>query len=118
LQYFGDSWNETSNEEAIRKAQTLTIYVIVFSELLRSFTSRSLKFSSFSLNFWSNKYIPLAFISAAGLTVALGHIPGLMDVFQMSVLDGKAWAFIIGISFIPAIFDELFKLIARNTGLI
>ena len=112
LNYFGGKWNCNDDEEAIRKAQTVTIYVIVFSELLRSFTCRSLKYSSFTLPFFSNKYVPLAFFGAVGSTIFIGSVPGLKDVFEMSHLDGKSWGCLIAVSFIPAIFDELFKIVS------
>ena len=117
LQYFSNDWTGGDNQDAIKEAQTVTIYVIVFSELLRSFTCRSLKYSSFSLDFWSNKYVPLAFFSAIGLTVAIGHIPVIIDVFEMSILNGKTWGCLIAVSVIPSIADELFKAFSRCINL-
>jgi Ca2+-transporting ATPase len=108
------TWNETEDEEVVVLAQTVCIYVIVFCELARSFTSRSLKYSVFSLNPFSNLYVPVAYVGAIGCTVLLGYVPGLQDVFDMvSLYDGTAWGVIIGVSCVPAVCDELFKAFSR-----
>lgn len=112
--FSGGKWNERDNEKVVVLAQTVCIYVIVFCELARSFTCRSLKYSVFSLNFFSNLYVPAAYVGAIGSTLLLGYVPGLQNVFDMvSLYDGTAWGVIIGVSFVPAITDELFKAFSR-----
>lgn len=114
LDHFSNNWNERNDEHVIGLAQTTTIYTIVICELLRSFTCRSLKYSSFSLSFFSNILIPLAFIGSVGCTLLLGYVDGLNKVFGMVPLyNGTVWGVIIGVSFIPAICDELFKYLSR-----
>jgi hypothetical protein len=37
-------------------------------------------------------------------------------VFKTTYLDGRSWGFVIGFSFVPALFDEIVKSIYRATG--
>lgn len=114
LDYFSDNWNERDDDHIVRLAQTATIYTIVIAELLRSFTCRSLRNSLFSLNFFSNLFVPIAFVGAVGLTLLLGYVDGLNEVFGMvPIHDQTVWGVIIGSSFIPAVADELFKSFSR-----
>lgn len=114
LYHFSGEWNERENENAVALARTVCMYTIVFCELALSFTCRSLKYSLFSLNFFSNLYVPAAYIGAIGCTLLLGFVPGLQDVFDMvSLYDGTAWGVIIGVSCIPAVTCELFKVFSR-----
>lgn len=114
LYHFSGKWNEREDEHVVALAQTATIYTIVICELLRSFTCRSLRNSIFSLSQTSNMFVPMAFIGAVGLTLLLGYVDGLRQVFNMVPLyDGKTWGIIIGVSVIPAVCDELFKALSR-----
>lgn len=64
-------------DDRFRHARTMTILVVVFSELLRAFTSRSLRSSIFQIGLFSNRVMTYAVLGIAGLTIALTAIPGL-----------------------------------------
>ena len=104
------------SEDGYLQAKTMTFYFIVFAELLRGFTSRSLKYSLWSQGLFSNKYMILATGVSAVLSLCVGLIPGAMDVFELEYLDASSWMLVIGCSFIPAIADELLKWCYRVTG--
>jgi len=102
--------------EGIKKAQTCVIFVIVFAELLRAYTSRSLIASLPSLGVFSNSWLQYSVFSSIGLTFLVGVIPGVQEIFGMLPLDGEAWALVIGLSILPAILDEILKTVFRAIG--
>lgn len=97
----------------VNYAKTMTFYYIVFAELLRGYTSRSLRQSIFHQGLLTNKYMILATGISVCVTIFVGHVPGLMDVFELEYLYASTWGFIVGCAFVPAIVDEVTKLMYR-----
>jgi len=123
LQWNTGSWDGQNDDkddnelrDGIRKAQTIVIYLIVFLELLRAYTSRALRTSVFSMGVFSNTFMQYAVIFSVALTVFVGNVPVLQDIFSMRYLDGREWGLIIGFTPIPSIVDELTKVVYRYTG--
>ena len=115
----GDQPPHVSDEAAqqgVREAQTMTIYVIVFAELLRAYGSRSLRQSLLAIGPFTNTYMQWACGASAALTLAVGHLPGLRGVFSMELLGGAAWAWVLPMSFVPLLVDEATKYVYRRTG--
>jgi P-type Ca2+ transporter type 2C len=110
-----NNWNGSgASDDQIRIAQTMTIYVVVFAELMRAYTSRSLRRSVFTQGVGRNKWMNYAVISCAILTVAIGNIPKLMDIINMVYLDLYSWLWVVGLSIFPAFMEELVKLFYRT----
>lgn len=107
---------ENEHKKGIRQAQTMAILFIVFAELLRANTCRSLRQSIFSLGLFSNVYMLYSVIPAFVLTVLLNVIPKINGAFGMEYLDLKGYITVVVLSLIPAIIDELVKLVYRMTG--
>jgi len=99
----------------VRKAQTMTILTIVIAELLRAYSSRTLRASLFEVGVFSNKYMQYACGVSLGLTMIVVHVPGVMDLFDTEYLSGRDWGLIIGMSFIPFTVDEITKCVYRAT---
>ena len=119
------SWNGVSDEFAVdseeyaqllRKAQTMTIILILFAELLRAHTCRSLRVSVWSMGLFSNIYMHISVSVAIGFTLMLAFVPSLQENFGFEDLDGREWALVLGVSVIPALIDELTKFVYRRTG--
>jgi len=108
----------SSNELAfrVRKAQTMTILTIVFAELMRAYTSRSLRRSIFEIGIFSNRWMQYSVFASIGITMFLTNTPGPQDLFGLEYITGREWGFVFGVSFIPAVLDELTKWIYRRTG--
>jgi Ca2+-transporting ATPase len=123
LQWETGTWNAEDTglsphelDVAVRKARSMSMYYIVFAELLRAYTSRSLRMSVFQIGVLSNRWMPPATITAVCLTIFVGHVPGLRDVFEMEIIGGRDWGWIIGLCGVPALVDELMKVGYRATG--
>ena len=100
----------------VNAARTMIILMIVFQELLRAHTSRSLRVSIFEMGLFSNIYMHISVMVAVIATLIFALIPGLQSVFDMEDLEGREWGLIIGMSFLPAVVDELTKIAYRITG--
>lgn len=107
--------SKDEQDEGIRKAQTMIIIFIVFAELLRAYTCRSLRESIFRMGIFSNQWMQKATGISIVATLIVAHTPGLMGAFGMEYLDGTSWALVLCFSIIPAIVDEVTKLIYRMT---
>jgi len=107
---------DEENKEGVRTAQTMVIYLIVFLELLRAYTSRALRTSLFSMGVFSNQYMQVAVLFSVCFTILVGNTPGLMDAFGMRFLNGREWGLVIGLTPICAIADEITKCVYRATG--
>lgn len=96
-------------------AQTMVMYVIVFAELLRAYTSRAMRDSLFSLGVWTNQWMQWGVLTAVALTLFVGHVPGIRSVFSMQYLHAREWGVVLALAVIPAILDELQKVCYRVT---
>jgi Ca2+-transporting ATPase len=114
-----DNWSEDLQDEygkRVRKAQTMVIFSIVFAELLRGYTCRSLTASLWSQGPFTNRWMQYSVFSAILLTFLVGIIPGVQTVFGMESLDGESWGIVIGFSILPPILDEILKAVYRALG--
>lgn len=101
--------------DGTRKASTMTIYYIVFAELLRAYSARSQRVSIFSMGIFGNRWMQWAVGIAISATLFVGHVPGLMGVFELEYLDGRSWGLLLGLCTIPFFVDELTKVVYRYT---
>lgn len=95
--------------DALTHAQTMAFITLSVSQLFHSLNLRSQKKSIFQLGLFSNKYLIGAIALGIIIQAALVYIPFLHDVFGIHVLSGKDWLFVVGISLIPIIANELVK---------
>ena len=130
LDHFTGSWNAYALDESwdaqalaaagvpeqVKQAQTCVMFVIVFAELLRAYTSRSLIASLWSLGIWTNSWLQYSVFSSIGLTALVGVIPGVQDIFGMRPISGEAWGLVVGLSILPSVLDEILKAYFRHVG--
>jgi len=108
--------SDMGNEaHCILQAKTMVILFIVFAELGRAYTCRSIRQSVFRIGWASNIWMFYSIFGAVFLTILIYFIPGLNDAFKFQKIGGKAWGAAIGFAFIPMIMDELVKWIYRLT---
>lgn len=104
------SLNTTSNLEV---ARTYAFVTLIFSELLRAYTSRSETFSVFRIGFFSNKFmVGGTFISFFLLLVAL-YVPALREIFDTVKLSFYDWDIIVFFGIIPFIAAEVSKVFLK-----
>jgi hypothetical protein len=94
----------------------MTMYMIVFGELVRAYGARSMRLSLFQIGVFSNPWIQPAVFSAVALTFFVGHVPGVRDVFDMQFLTGREYAFCLGLCPLPLVVDEITKTVYRRIG--
>jgi len=97
-------------------ASTMVTFCIIFAELARAYSSRSLRESVFKIGFFSNSWMQYGVFSAVIATWLLYVIPGVKDVFAMVALTSEEFGVVFGFCFIPFIVDEITKFIYRLTG--
>lgn len=103
--------NSTSSLEV---AQTYAFVTLIFSELLRAYTSRSETLSVFKIGFFSNKYmVGGTFISFLLLLVVL-YVPALREIFDTVKLSVYDWDIMALFSIIPFIAAEISKIFLRK----
>jgi len=123
LSLFIGSWDGVNSsltpdelDLGIAKARTMSILYIVFAELLRAYSSRSLRVSIIQLGVFSNIYMQYSVFVAIISTVVIANTPWVMDVFSLHYLSLREWAFVVIFAFVPFFVDELTKYFYRLTG--
>ena len=92
-------------------AMTMAFVTLSFSELLRAFTARSERYPIFKIGVFSNRYMNLAVLTSLFLLLAVVYIPFLQPIFKTVSLTWEQWRYILPLLFVPAIADELTKLV-------
>lgn len=95
--------------DALIHAQTMAFITLSISQLFHAFNLRSRQKSIFKVGLFTNKYLLAAIFIGIIIQTALVYIPFFNDVFGIHFLSGVDWLFIIGISIIPVIVNELVK---------
>lgn len=103
-------------KERLNAATTVSYLYIVFAELLRAYTCRSLRDSLWRIGVFSNQWMQKSvFVGFVG-AVMFAVIPGLNTKLGFVQLEGLDWAYIFGLCWVPCIAEELLKYIYRQTG--
>eukprot|EP00463_Aulacantha_scolymantha_P005916 TRINITY_DN736_c1_g1_i1.p1 TRINITY_DN736_c1_g1~~TRINITY_DN736_c1_g1_i1.p1 ORF type:complete len:222 (+),score=14.52 TRINITY_DN736_c1_g1_i1:133-798(+) len=116
LPYNNSLIDEALKESTASACTTACILVIVTAELLRAHTSRSLRRSVFTVGVFTNFYMQISVAASLMITWVVTTVPGIRTLFSCRLLSREQYAFVIGISFIPCIIDEITKFIYRLTG--
>eukprot|EP00475_Leptophrys_vorax_P013211 TRINITY_DN1956_c0_g1_i1.p1 TRINITY_DN1956_c0_g1~~TRINITY_DN1956_c0_g1_i1.p1 ORF type:complete len:1052 (-),score=325.35 TRINITY_DN1956_c0_g1_i1:1636-4791(-) len=98
----------------VQQAQTISLLLIVFSELLRALSSRSLRESMFAVGFFSNRYMIYSVFGSMILTVIVYFIPGVNSFFGLYYIDSNGWAVVMIGMLIPLIVEEITKIFYRQ----
>jgi len=107
---------DTVQSEGVYKARTMTIIFIVFGELFRAYSCRSIRQSVFHIGLRTNTWMFYSVFVAVGMTLLLYAIPGLNEAFGMETLDAKSWIVTLLLALCPFTLDEIVKYIYRRTG--
>jgi magnesium-transporting ATPase (P-type) len=100
--------------DSLEVARTAGFTTLVFAQLFNTFNSRSETTSAFS-HLFSNHWLWVSVIVAALLQVAVVEVPFLQAAFGTSSLDLAHWTVAIAMASAVLWFDELRKLVHRNT---
>jgi Ca2+-transporting ATPase len=94
-----------------RYAETLAFVTLVFSELLRAYTSRSERYPMAKIGFFTNKWMNLAILASTILMLVVLYVPFLANVFNTLPMGWHEWEMVIPLFLIPSIAAEAVKYI-------
>lgn len=103
--------NFTSSLEA---ARTYAFTTLIFSELLRAYTSRSEIYSVFSIGFFKNKFMVMGTALSFLLLLFVLYIPWLRIIFDTTFLSFHDWDIIVAFGLIPFASAEISKMFIRK----
>jgi Ca2+-transporting ATPase len=93
--------------------ETMAFATLSLCELFRAYTVRSERASIFRLGVFSNRYMQYAVGASVILLLLVINVPFLQPVFNTEFLSLREWAVVLGLSILPAFFEELTKLYLR-----
>ena len=102
-----------SYSNSLLHAQTMAFMVMSISELVHSLNVRSTEKSIFKLGFFSNKLLLGSIFIGILLQTMILFTPVLRNIFSVYKLNLYDWSWIIGLSLVPLIVNELIKLLKR-----
>jgi Ca2+-transporting ATPase len=105
------SLSSTSNLEV---ARTYAFATLIFSELLRAYTSRSETFSVFKIGFFSNKFMVGGTLISFLLLLVVIYVPFLREIFDTVKLSFYDWDIIVLFGIIPFVAAEISKIFLRT----
>lgn len=105
---------DLSYDMRVMTSQTIAFMTLILSELLRSFSSRSEKYSVFELGLFSNMSLVWAFLGSFILTILVIYLPFAQVLFGTVTLSFLDWAIILPLGFLPFIVGEIHKFIERK----
>jgi Ca2+-transporting ATPase len=93
----------------VQTAETMAFVTLSLCELFRAFTVRSERASLFQIGVFSNRYLLAAVAVSATLLALVVFVPFLQPVFNTHALTLTEWGVVVGLAFIPAVSEEIFK---------
>ena len=98
----------------LEAAQTMAFVTLCFSELFRAYTSRSEHYSTFSIGFFSNKWMQLAVGFSLILVLITIYIPLFRHFFGTVFLSLNDWMTMLPFMLMAPIAAEIVKLFIRK----
>ena len=95
-------------------SRTMAFTTLIFCELFRSFSSRSIDDTLWKIGFFSNKRLVQAVLLSLALVLVVLYVPFLEDLFHLVDLNVKDWAIVLISSLIPLVIGEIQKFIRFN----
>jgi Ca2+-transporting ATPase len=99
---------------SLESARTYAFTTLIFSELLRAYTSRSETYSVFRIGFFSNKFMLGGTLISFLLLLIVLYVPSLRSVFDTTFLSIRDWDIIIAFGLIPFVAAEVSKIFLRR----
>jgi Ca2+-transporting ATPase len=97
----------------VQVAETMAFVTLSLCELFRAYTVRSETQSIFKIGVFSNKYMQYAVGLSILLLILVVSVPFLQPIFNTHFPNLREWGVIIGLSFVPAIAEEITKAYLR-----
>jgi P-type Ca2+ transporter type 2C len=94
--------------------RTMAFATLSISELLRAYTSRSERYSLWSIGFFTNKWMQWAVLSSLVVLMAIIYVPFLDPIFGTTFLTGEDWLVMLPLILIPSVAAEMNKWVLRK----
>jgi P-type Ca2+ transporter type 2C len=107
-------WALASFPESLETAQTVAFVTLVVAELFRAYTSRSERYSVFSIGLFTNRWMLWATGLSLVLLMVVAYVPPLRPIFGTVPLGFGEWPIVLALSLLPANDAELTKLYFRR----
>lgn len=95
--------------------QTMAFAVLAFAQLFHVRNLHSIRKSSFRTNIFKNKALIGGILISAGMMLVILLFPPFMKAFKLVEMDSIHWLYVLGLSIIPIVVVELFKLFNINS---
>lgn len=92
-------------------ARTITFATLIAAELLRAYSSRSLKYTLAKIGIFTNKAMVRATALSFTLMIAVLYLPFLQDIFYTFSMGLSDWLIVLTFAFIPLVAGEIIKVI-------
>lgn len=97
--------------DALVHAQTMAFITLSVSQLFHSLNLRSDVKSIFKVGLFKNRLLIGAIVLGLIIQASLVYVPFLHDVFNIHYLSLADWLFVLGLSIIPVVLNEIVKAI-------
>lgn len=92
-------------------ARTMAFGTLILAELLRSYSSRSIRYTIWHIGPFSNSKLVLATAFSFLLMVIVMYVPHVRELFQLENIGLREWIVVLIGGFIPLILGEIQKVI-------
>ncbi len=100
-------------DDGVEKARTGVFLVVAMTQIFNAFNMRSLKKSAFTIGFFKNKWVIIAFFTSIILQISAIKLSFIQKIFHFQDLPWGDMGIIIGASSLVFVFGEVYKFI-RN----
>lgn len=98
-------------------ANNIAFITLAFAQLFHVFNMSSFRSRLLVNEVTKNKFIWIAILLCAGLTVLVYTIPQMRSVLGLVVLSAKVWVIAVLAGFLPLLMVQVYKVIWRNRNL-
>ncbi len=106
--YYGNTYG------TLRAGRSMAFATLISAELLRAYSSRSERYSLFSIGVFKNRFMVGATLLSFTSLLAVMYIPSLEFIFELVPLTLGNWVIVISLSALPLIASEVMKGIIRR----
>mgnify|MGYP006278683049 CR=1 FL=1 len=97
----------------IETGRTMALLTLALSQFANSLTIRSIDKTIFKMGLFTNKYLIGAIALSLTLLLSVVFVPFLRGIFELSLLDGFHWLYVLLLSLAPMTITEITKIIRR-----
>ncbi|VEF47656.1 cation-transporting ATPase, E1-E2 family [Bacillus freudenreichii] len=97
------------SKDALIHAQTMAFITLSISQLFHAFNLRSNEKSIFQVGLFSNRFLFGAVVLGIAIQAVILHTPLFNELFHVRALHWQEWLFVLGLSVVPVLINELVK---------